>query len=89
MYKLSVTYGGYDQKLDNVIAKTVGRQSTGSGYCFIDGTRDLDFEFTRLYGLVNAQMRIKDKFRRKVKTKMYDKQDEEIHPNSKMVRGFH
>jgi len=82
MYVLTTSYKGYNQDFDSKIAKIVGRKNEGGGYCFIDDTRDIDFVFTRLDGLVNAKKRVQKKFKRKVSAKMYDKNGDLIHPNS-------
>lgn len=46
MSYLSVCYSGFCQEKDNKIesiCKKNGAKFDGSGYCFIDGTRDLGF----------------------------------------------
>lgn len=44
-YSLAVTYPGFDQELDKTITKTVGRESTGSGFFFALNERDMSFDF--------------------------------------------
>jgi len=87
MYRLVVSYNGYDQEFDRNIKEVVGRESNGSGYCFIDDTRDLDFIFVRLQGLISAKERVKSKLGKKVKIKIYDKKYKEIRQNSKIMKG--
>jgi hypothetical protein len=64
---LWVEYKGLPDDRDHQIEKLVGRNRAGSGYCFEDGMRDLNFEFATVHGAQGAGKRVKSALGRKVK----------------------
>jgi hypothetical protein len=64
---LWVEYEGLPDERDDQISKLVGRHQSGSGYCFVYGTRDLNFEFATIRGAQGASKRVKSALGRKVK----------------------
>ena len=64
---LWVEYKGLPDQRDDQIEKLVGRDRDGSGYCFVDGTRDLNFGFATIRGAEGASKRVKAAIGRKVK----------------------
>ncbi len=59
-YTLVVEYkGGMDENKDRLIVKLVGRPEHGSGFCLLDGSRDLSFGFATRRGAEGAIGRIK------------------------------
>jgi hypothetical protein len=59
-HNLVVEYeGGIDQDKDKLIVKLVGRPEDGSGFCFMDGSRDLSFGFATRRGAEGAMGRVK------------------------------
>lgn len=59
-YILVIEYIGFKNKdKDSLIERTVGRKPSGSGFCFLDGSRDLSFLFKRKLARDNALKRVR------------------------------
>jgi hypothetical protein len=71
MYRLVITYEGYNEAFDNLIRKTVSSKEIGSGYGM--GERDISFEFKTLKELIGAGRRVENnkKLKRKVEVLAY------------------
>ena len=58
-YMLVVSYPGHDPSFDRKLEKLVGKESGGSGFCLFDGTRDLDWCFTKRDAAYNASKKLR------------------------------
>lgn len=58
-HSLEVCYSGYDQTLDRIIEKAVGRPTEGSGMSMLTGMRDVRFDFKTEKSALAAAYRVK------------------------------
>jgi len=74
-HNLVVEYkGGMDQDKDRQIVKLAGRPEDGSGFCLVDGSRDLVFGFATRRGAEGAMGRVKAVLKR-VKCRIYTEKE--------------
>jgi hypothetical protein len=70
-WSLIVEYkGGLDVSIDRAVEKGARKERDGSGFSFLDGTRDLSFSFTQGRFAEAAKARIKAMLGRKVTTRI-------------------
>ena len=59
-YTLVVEYrSGKDDAKDTKIVRLIGREEDGSGFCLLDGSRDLSFGFATRRGAEGAKERVR------------------------------
>jgi len=69
--RLVVTYKrGFDPSLDRRIEKAVGGKRLGSGFCFLDRSRDMDFGFDTVREAKRALTAVKRDLKNRVSAKV-------------------
>jgi len=56
-------HDGHDTALDAVIRRAAAIRSSGSGYCFVNGERDISFHTNRVETAIKAVKRLRQAFR--------------------------
>jgi len=69
-YYLSLSFGGDIWKIQREIESILG-ECNGSGFCFVDGKRDLSYDFTDKRSLFSAVRKVR-RMPRRIKCKAWD-----------------